>query len=171
VGLKENCMESFSEYMNEYKTQLQQGSIQRAYKGLMEYIMGLRTHFATAHPDYSVPGNIYYGYMDMTYFAVIPPFYKQRDLKIAVVFLHEACRFEVWLAGYNKQVQTKYWKIFKESGWDAYRLVPSPQGADSILEHTLVDNPDFGNLEALTKQIERETLNFIHTIENFLSQH
>lgn len=164
-------MESFAESMNEYKNQLGKGAIQRAYKGLMEYIMGLRTHFNTTYPDYSVPSNIYYGYMDMTYFAVIPPFFKQRGLKIAIVFLHEACRFEVWLAGYNKQVQTKYWKIFKESGWKTYPIVPSPQGADSILEHTLVDNPDFRDLEALTKQIEIETLDFIQDIENFLSQY
>ena len=35
-------MESFQEYMPEYKKQLKKGSIQKAYKGLMEYIMGLR---------------------------------------------------------------------------------------------------------------------------------
>jgi len=37
-------MESFHEYMNEYKKQLEKGIIQKAYKGLMEYIMALRTH-------------------------------------------------------------------------------------------------------------------------------
>ena len=42
---------------------------------------------------------------------------------------------------------------------------------DSIVEHILVDNPDFGDLDTLTKQIERGTLNFIEDIEKFLSKH
>ncbi len=164
-------MESFHEYMHEYKTQLEKGVIQKAYKGLMEYIMGLRTHFYNRFPDYSIPGNIYYGYMDMTYFAVIPESFKQRGLKIAVVYLHETGRFEIWLAGYNKQVQTKYWNLFKDSGWNKYKLVPTTKGADSILEHVATENPDFSDLDALTEQIEGETVKFITDVENFLSTH
>jgi len=164
-------MGSFHEDMDEYKKQLAKGTIQKAYRGLMDYIMGLRTHFAVRYPDYFVSGSIYYGYMDMTYFSVIPDSFKQRGLKIAVVFLHEACRFEVWLAGYNKQVQTKYWTFFKESGWDKYRLVPSPKGADSILEHVLVNNPDFSDLDALTTRIESETSAFMTEVEGYLTEH
>lgn len=162
-------MESFHEAMNEYRILLEKGTIQRAYKGLMEYIMDLRTYFKTKYPDYFVSGSIYYGYMDMTYFSVIPESLKQRNLKIAIVFIHETFRFEVWLAGYNKQVQTKYWQLFKDCGWNQYRIVPNPKSVDSILEHTLVDNPDFNDLNALTHRIERETLIFIKDVENFLS--
>jgi hypothetical protein len=32
-------------------------------------------------------------------------------------------------------------------------------------------NPDFSDLDALTTQIESETLKFIEDIENFLSKH
>ena len=164
-------MESFQEYVDEYKKQMEKGKIQVAYKGLMEYIMGLRTHFDSQYPDYSVSGGIYYGYMDMTYFAVIPKTLKQRRLKIAIVFLHESFRFEAWLAGNNKQVQAKYWKLFKESGWSKYRIVPTTKGVDSILEYRVADNPDFDDLGALTKQIESNALEFISDIEGFLSQH
>ena len=59
-------MKSFQENMNEYKKQLEKGAIKEAYKGLMEYIMDLRTHFKNEYPDYFVSGSIYYGYMDMT---------------------------------------------------------------------------------------------------------
>ena len=163
-------MESFHEYMNEYKKQMKKGDIIKAYKGLMEYIMNLRTYFKNKYPDYFVSGNIYYGYMDMTYFSFIPKSLKDRKLKIAIVFLHETIRFEAWLAGYNKQVQTKYWKLFKESGWNKYRLVSTTKGEDSILEHTLVDKPDFGDLDSLTIQIEKAALEFIKNIEGFLSR-
>jgi hypothetical protein len=164
-------MESFHEYINEYRKQLGKGYIQKAYKGLMEYIMGLRTHFKNKYPDYFVSGSIYYGYMDMTYFPFFPKSFKQRSLKIAIVFIHDTFRFEVWLAGYNKQVQTQYWKLFKESNWNKYHLVPTTKGVDSIMEYTLADNPDFSDLDALTKQIERGTLCFINDIEDFLSRH
>jgi hypothetical protein len=164
-------MSSLHETINEYRKQLKKGAIQTAYKGLMEYMMGLRTYFAGKYPDHFVSGSIYYGYMDMTYFSVIPESLKQRKLKAAVVFVHEAFRFEVWLAGYNKQVQSKYWKLLKESGWDKYRIVPTTEGADSILECVLVEEPNFNDLDALTKQIEKGTLKFIKDVENFLSKH
>ena len=147
-------MESFHEHMDEYKQQLAKGSIQEAYRGLMDYLMGLRTYFKDQYPDYSVPGSIYYGYMDMTYFPIFPKALKDRNLKIAIVFLHEAFGFEVWLSGKNKQVMTEYWKLIKESGWDKYQIVPPGKGVDSIVEHILVDDPDFSDLDALTKQIE-----------------
>jgi hypothetical protein len=144
-------LESFPELMHEYRIQLQKGSIQKAYKGLMDYIMDLKT-------------------MDMTYFSINPKSLKDRNLKIALVFIHESIRFEVWLAGANKQVQSEYWEMIKESRWDQYHLVPSTKGADSILEHVLADNPDFSDLDGLTKQIELGTLKFIADVERFLSE-
>jgi len=78
-------MDSLQEYMKEYRIQLGKGAIQKAYKGLMEYIMALRTHFSKNIPDFA-PGNIYHGYMDMTYFPLSPKSLKSRKLKIAVVF-------------------------------------------------------------------------------------
>jgi hypothetical protein len=161
----------FHEYMNEYRKQMEKGDIKEAYKGLMEYIMELRSYFQNKYPDYSVSGSIYYGYMDMTYFAFFPESLKLRKLKVAIVFIHDTCRFEVWLAGYNKQVQTKYWKLFKESDWNKYRIPSTTKGVDSIIEYVLVENPDFSDLDTLTKQIERGTLKFIKDVEDFLSKH
>ena len=164
-------MEPFHEYINEYRQQLEKGAIIKAYKGLMEYIMDLRTYFNNKYPDYFVSGSIYYGYMDMTYFSFFPESLKQRKLKIGIVFLHEAFRFEVWLFGYNKKVQAKYWELFKESDWNKYHIVSTPKGVDAIIEHVLVDNPDFSDLDKLTKRIELETLKFINDVESFLSKH
>jgi hypothetical protein len=163
-------MGSFHEYMIEYKKQMKKGVVNQAYKGLMEYILDLKTYLKNKYPDHFVSGSIYFGYMDMTYFSFYPGSLRQRKLKVAIVFIHESMRFEAWLAGYNKQVQSKYWRIFKESNWKKYRLVPTTKGADSILEHVLVEDPDFSDLNTLTKQIERETHTFIQDIESFLSK-
>jgi len=153
--------------MVEYKQQLEKGLIQQAYRGLMDYFSALRAYFQKNFPDYEISGYIYSGYMDMTYFAVIPASLKQRKLKVAIVFLHEAFRFEVWLSGYNRQVQVKYWQLIRESGWNKYRLVANPLKADAVIEQTIMEFPDFSDQVALTRQIEHETMAFIKNIEEF----
>ncbi len=163
-------MSSFSENMKEYRKQLQKGAIQKAYQGLMDYIMGLRSYFENKYPDYSVSGSIYQGYMDMTYFSFFPKSLKLRKLKVGIVFVHWTFRFEVWLFGYNKGIQEEYWKLVRESNWNKYRIPSTIKGVDSIIEGVLVENPDFSDLETLTKQIERGTLKFIEDVEDFLSK-
>lgn len=163
-------MKSFNEYINEYRKQIEKGDIKEAYKGLIKYLMNLRIHFKGKYPDYFVSGSIYQGYMDMTYFSFFPESLKIKKLKIAIVFVHDKIRFEVWLAGHNKQIQTKYWKLFKESDWNKYRIPSTTNGVDSIIECTLVDRPDFNDLDNLTKQIEKGTLKFIKDVVTFLSK-
>jgi hypothetical protein len=163
-------MESWQKFIPEYKRQLEQGYIQKAYQGLIQYILDLRNQFSKNFPDFA-PGNIYHGYMDMTYFPVFPGALKSWKLKIAIVFVYDTFQFEAWLSGYNKNVQTQYWNLFKESHWNKYRLPLTTKGADSILEHTLAANPDFGDLNALTGQIVNGTVSFIRDIEDFLSTH
>ena len=163
-------MSSFQDNMNEYRKQLEKGAIQKAYRGLMDYIMGLRSYFEKKYPTYSVSGSIYQGYMDMTYFSFFPESLKRRRLKVGIVFVYGTFRFEVWLFGYNKGVQAQYWKLFKDSGWNKYQIQSTTKGVDSILEGILVDNPDFSDLDTLTKQIERGTLEFIEDVEHFLSK-
>jgi hypothetical protein len=163
-------LEPFGEFIQEYKQQLERGVIQRAYKGLMGYVLDLKTYLKNKYPDYFVSGSIYFGYMDMTYFSFYPKLLGDRKLKIAIVFLHESMRFEAWLAGANKQVQMEYWTLFKESGWDKYRLVPTTKGEDAILEHMLADNPDFRDLDQLTRQIEAGALQFIKDVDQFLAR-
>jgi hypothetical protein len=163
-------MELLQENLIELRKQLRKGQIQKAYQGLMQYMQGLKSHFMNTYPDYSVSGSMYYGYMDMTYFSIVPDFLKERDLKIAIVFVYESFRFEVWLSGRNKKVLMKYWKVITESGWDQYKIAPQGKWADSILEHVLVEDPDFSDLEKLTGQIDHGTSKFLDDIESFLSK-
>ncbi len=61
--------------------------------------------------------------------------------------------------------------MFKKSNWDKYLIPSTIKGIDSIIENILVDNPDFSDLDALTKQIEKGTFEFIKDVEDFLSKH
>lgn len=162
-------MTDFANSMIEYHNQLQKGAIQKAYRGLMDYMQALKAHFAKAYPQYALPGSLYFGYMDMTYFAIIPPSLKPRGLKIALVFAHEPFRFEVWLSGVNRDIQVHTWQALKDSGWNAYPLVADPRKTDAVVEHVIVENPDFSDLPGLTTLIEHETLAFIKDIEHSLN--
>lgn len=163
-------MKTLQENMAEFKKQLEKGTIQKAYLGLMEYMMSLKNHFSSKYPDYSTSGSLYSGYMDMTYFSIFPRSLKDRDLKIAIVFLYDTFRFEIWLSGKNKRVLAEYWQIISKSKWNKYKIVEPAKGVDSVVEHILADKPDFSDLNALTKQIEQGTLKFIQDIERFLAK-
>lgn len=57
-------MKSFDDSMREYKKHIARGTIPAAYRGLMEYVMGLKTHLANRHPEFHTSSNIYFGYID-----------------------------------------------------------------------------------------------------------
>lgn len=163
-------MQSIQEDMNDLRRQLGSGSIQKAYRALLGYMMDLRTYFKNRYPKYSVSG-LYQGYLDMTYFAVVPPSFKDRGLKIAIVFNYGAFRLEAWLAGSNRQVQRKYWELFKDTPWAEYRVVTPAIGVDSILECNLAEHFDFRDPDTLTSAIEKKAAKFTNDIERFLSRH
>lgn len=161
-------MNTLQDNMIEFRKQIQKGAIQKAYQGLIAYMLRLKNHFASTYPEYPAAGSLYPGYMDMTYFSILPASLKARDLKIAIVFNYAAFRFEIWLSGKNKQVLTQTWKLFQQKKWDKYKVVEPGKGIDSVVEHILVADPDFGGLEALTRQIEQGTVQFILEIDSFL---
>ena len=106
--------------------------------------------------------------MDMTYFAFTPAGLRDRKLKIAVVFLHEKCRFEAWLAGGNRQVQADYIELLKSKDIGRYNLSQVSPGVDSIIESIIDGQPDFDRPDELKKEIEAELIRFIRDIENML---
>ncbi|MFZ5916052.1 MAG: DUF7000 family protein [Chloroflexota bacterium] len=163
-------MQSIQKDMNDFRGQLRTGSVQKAYRALLGYMMDLRTHFKNRYPGYSISG-FYQGYMDMSYFAIVPPSLKHRNLKVAIVFNYKAFRFEAWLSGSNRQVQQKYWELFSDSQWTGYRVATPAKGVDSIVECDLVEDLDFGDLDGLTASIEEKTIGFIAEVERFLSAH
>ena len=160
----------FHNAMYEYKKQLKKGDIKKAYNGLIQYFKDLRSHFNNKYPDFLVSSSIYPGYMDLTYFHFFPKSLKPRKLKIVILFIHDTFRFEVWLAGNNKKVQKKYLDLFTENNWKKYHIASTTKGVDSILDYILIANPDFREVDTLTKQIEQGTLKFIKDVETFLSK-
>lgn len=130
-----------------YKRQVAQGDLQTAYSALVKYVQKFKTTCSKAlGDDYSV-GNVFQGYMDYTYFYISNNYLKERKLKLALVFNHTHIRFEVWLLGQTKDVQEKYWELLKNTKWINGSDIPTY----SIFETTLIGNPDFNNLDALSE--------------------
>jgi len=163
-------MPTLSDHMSVFRAALREGSVPLAYRSLLQFLLDLRTRFQKSHPEYDVPGTFYSGYMDMSYFAIVPPALKPRKLKIALVFVYSTFRFEVWLSGVNRAVQEHYYELIQDSGWSKYRLVPEIKGSDAILVHVLADPPDWSNLPGLAARLESGTLAFIRDVEAFLAQ-
>ena len=150
-----------------YREQIEKGDIQKDYKKLLTYIKRLRTHFIKEYPiDYKV-GSIYQGNMDFSYFPFTPISLKSQKLKIVIIFNHVKMQFEICLAGQNRQIQKKYWTIFKDSDWNKYHIPSSLEGF-SIVDHILMENPNFNNFNTLSLHIETETMTFIKDIVDIL---
>jgi len=161
-------MTSFHKSMQKFRAGLEAGYLQEAYSGLMGYMRGLRLHFEKKFPNFSVPSKIYYGFMDMTYFAISTPVTKPHKLKFGVLFEYTNFQFEIYLSGFNRKVGAKYWRIIQEKNWTGYTLAEDPKKVDFIVYNVLAADPDFADLDALTAKIEKGTLDFIDQSEGFL---
>jgi len=162
-------MESLNEYIQEYKNQLNRGHIQEAYKGIMTFMTSLKSYLEKNYPNYVV-SSLYFGYLDMTYFAFTPSDLKEKKLKIAIVFLHQQGRFDVWLSGSNRKIQAEYVKKLSHQNIGKYKLSEVQPGVDSIIESILVEQPDFNHPEKLKMQIDRKTIEFINDIISILNK-
>jgi hypothetical protein len=163
-------MLSSPEDMQELRKQLEKGSIQKAYRAILAYMMSLRTRFTDKYSENSV-SSLYLGYMDMTYFAIFPPALKPHDLKVAIVFNYDAFRFELWLAARNRKIQRQFWELFKDSRWPAYQVVAPASGVDAIVEYDLAGDFDLSDPDALTFKIENAAAAFIDNIERYINSH
>ena len=148
-------MKDFNKYVSAYKEQLDKGSIQKAYSGLVKYVMKLNIVFKRNLSGKFSVENILQGYMDYTYFYFYNEFLKKNKLKLALVLNHQNVRFEICLLGQTIEVQKKYWELLKTCEWNKDKT-EMPQYY--VLESVLDENPDFSNLDLLTAQIEKRTV-------------
>jgi hypothetical protein len=144
-------MKDMNYYVDIYKEQLKKGDIKEAYVALVKYVTRLGTNLSrNLYERYSF-GSLFQGYMDYTYFYYTNDFLKERKLKMGLVLNHSKMQFEIWLLGQTIPIQEKYWDYFKSTKWNKNRTT-RPQY--SILEAELIINPDFNDLEKLSKKIE-----------------
>lgn len=160
-------MDSINQSFKEYALQLKKGAIQKAYRGIMSFMSGLKAYLEGNHPEFSASA-LYAGYMDMTYFALTPSRLKDRGLKVAVVFLHEEASFEIWLAGANRRIQAEQIATLRNKDIGGYTLSSPSPGVDAIVSWRLDVEPDFDRPEGTMEGIASCFVRFINDIDRFL---
>ena len=162
-------MDSLNQCIQEYRKQLRIGDIQKAYKGIISFMLGLRTELENKYPEH-LKSSVYYGYMDMTYFAFTPAELRNMGLKIAIVYLHEKGTFEAWLAADNRKIQADYIKVLKNKEVGEYKISEVFPRVDSIVESVLAAWPDFDAPAELKMQIEIAAMSFTNDMISLLQE-
>lgn len=148
-------MENFSDYIAVYKEELKKEDIQKAYEGLLKYVMYLKSYYSKTLSDRFFFGNVSPGYMDFTYFPFFNDYLRYEKLRFGVVLNHKKVRFELWLMGQNIEIQKIYWNLLKTSKWNKNQITMPKY---SVLEVILVEYPNFDELDHLTAQIEERII-------------
>jgi hypothetical protein len=162
-------METLDQDIHELRRRLGEGAIQRAYRGIVSYVSHLRTVFAEQQGERAVSG-LYQGYFDMTYFALFTEALKKRNLKLAIVFNYQTFRFEAWLAARNRELQRRYWKLFRDAGYKKHPLAKPAPGIDAIVETVLAADFSLDAEENLTARIVEGVTAFERDIVAFLGE-
>ena len=160
-------MKTLNQLIGDYTCHLQQGEIQLAYKGILEFIGKLRADFVKKYPHYDT-SSIYQGYMDMSYFSLSTKRLKDKGLKFAIVYLHEKGQFEVWLSARNRDISKQYEPVFSGKSFDGITTFHDENNQDAIIEYTLIAAPNFEDQDMLTDIIGEGVEEFITAVSNLL---
>ncbi len=161
-------MKTLNELIEGYTHHLQQGEIQVAYKGILEFLGKLRAEFIKKHPHYDV-SSIYQGYMDMSYFSLSTKSLKDKGLKIAIVYLHDKGDFEVWLSARNRDIAKSYLSLLNSSMSGDVNLFHDINNPDAIIECILTPKPNFEDQSSLIDTINQGVEKFVIAIGECLS--
>lgn len=138
------------------------------YHQLINYMKELKAYFQKEYDTQFNIGSINQSSSDFTYFSLTPEELKKQKLKFVLILNHKLMQFEICLSGQNKSIRKQYWEIFRDSDWNKYHIAESINTSLMIVDHVLVQNPDFGNTQKLTEQIETEAIRFINEIRALL---
>ncbi|MDF1694564.1 MAG: hypothetical protein P1U56_01975 [Saprospiraceae bacterium] len=158
-------MENLNKYVSIYKEQLRKGDIVIAYNELVKFVMKLRTNFIKSCSGHFSFAGILHGYMDYTYFYYSNDILKSKKLKLGFVLNHIEMRFEIWLLGTTIPIQKKYWNLLKTTKWNKDK---TEMPKYSIFETTIIENPDFDNLNVLAEQIEAKVIQVSEEIVDYI---
>ena len=160
-------MKTLNRLINDYTRKLQQGELQLAYKGILDYLGRLRSDFIKKYPQLDI-GSLYQGYMDMTYFSLNTKTLKDKGLKIAIVYLHQNGRFEAWLSARNREISKQYETVISDKLLEELQAFHDKNNLDAIIERTLASAPDFDDPDILTNQLEQGAEQFIAAVSKHL---
>lgn len=133
-------------------TQACKAPLSEAYKLILQTLTLCGREMQKQLPESEVSG-LYPGYLDMSYIAIIPPNLKKRQLKLALVYVHEKGAFELWLAGRNRSIQAQVREELRGKLSPSYILVEEAKGEDAIVQLRLGPHTDFTDMNLLIEKL------------------
>lgn len=155
------------ERLLEFKKLIQTTNLQQGYQELTNLFRLLRINLEKEFNKYTFSGNIVENNMDYAYFQFTDETLKNKGLKIVIAFIYKDFAYEVWLSGYNRKIQQRYYEKFKGIN-PTYSLTLNPSRTDFILKHRITDNPNFQDENQLTTNIIKATKSFINDIQRLI---
>ncbi len=155
-------METNHQLLKMYKNLIQTTQIQECYQYIMKLIHDIYTILKNDLNTFQFCNKVIENNMNFSYFQLTNPQLKKQGLKIQIIFIHQSCQFEVWLSGYNRQIQQQYYQ--KLNSKCPFQLCENPQKNDYIMKRPLMKDITVDNIQDIIEEIKLT----IKNIENLL---
>lgn len=153
-------MDFNKQYLEKYKTLLQNTELQLCYQEFIKLFRFLRIELEKEMPDYSFSGNIVENNMDFAYFQITSEELKQKGIKIQIVFVYKDFNFEVWASGYNRKIQCDYYEKLRNKSLK-YILNHNPNRVDYILKNVVNKKAELHSVNIILSEIKSVALELI----------
>lgn len=164
---REEGMDFDKNLLMTYKKLVQTTELVKSYQEFLRLFRFLRVELEKEMPDYRFQGNIVENGMDYSYFQFTNDTLKKKGLKIAVTFVHRDFQFEVWLSGFNRKFQCRYYELLKDTK-QPFFLTEDPNRSDYILRIPLdqtMDISDGGRVLSEIKEASLQLLGYMEGVE------
>jgi len=148
-----------------YMNLLQTTELEKSYQEFLRLFRFLRVELEKELPDYRFQGNIVENGMDYSYFQFTNDTLKKKGLKIAVTFVHRNFQFEVWLSGFNRNIQCGYYELLKNTP-QPFSLTEDPKRSDYILRIPLDQTINISDGKRVLSEIKDASLRLLGYTEN-----
>lgn len=148
----------------EYKRIMDNTMIRSCYRQVMSLIKTIASVLEERLPAYRFMKRIVENQMDVTYFQLTNEQLKDRGLKIQVAFVHETCEFEVWMSGYNRNIQCAYAKVLAHQV-HPFLVSTDPARDDYIVKAVIKNRMTDADAESIVSEMQ---LKIEHLSEYFL---
>lgn len=150
--------------LSEYRNLLRKTNIIECYQEFIRLFRYLRIELEKSMPECSFQANIAENEMEYSYFLFTNEKLKEKGLKLAVVFIHRDFKLEVWLSGFNRKIQAKYYDLLKNRN-TGFELADDPARRDYLLRVGLNESADSTEASLLLDRIKSVSNELIELAE------
>ena len=96
---------------SEYQKIMTTTSLRAGYQQIWAFMHDLFCALKKMMPDHDFHPRIIENRLIFIYFQFTDQKLKKAGLKIQIVFVHSTCLFEIWMSGYNRKIQHRYYDL------------------------------------------------------------